>query len=326
MKTRTSQEPSFDRGLTAPLVAARAVRFIAILIAILILLVFAKPSLFFSGMNLKNIAYQVEAPGLLAMGLALVMSTGGMDLSLGATLSLCACVSGWMISHGHNTGIAIIVGLLVGIGCGVVNGTLVGMLALPSIIVTLGSVTLIGGIALGIADGQIITVTLPNTIFTDSFSIVLTICLVVLALITWVVLARTPLGELVPNNGWGPTAVRSSEPQVQLGLIPIYAIAGLLAAIGGILTLGRLQAADPSVGAYSFTTAIGSVLVGGAGLFRGGPFSIPGAVLGAVLVSAVDNELIVIGVPEFWQQITVGVIILCSLLFDGVAQFYSRSW
>ncbi|HVC83051.1 MAG TPA: hypothetical protein VNL35_21395 [Chloroflexota bacterium] len=148
---------------------------------------FANASAFFSLPNFQNIAYNAAFSGLLAIGLALVISTGGIDLSVGATLSLCSCVTGWMISNGQATGLAIVVGLLVGAGCGVANGTLVGMLALPPVIVTFGSMALFGGIAAGITN-QPIPVTFPDSLFTVGSGMVIVVGMLLLGLLGWAVL------------------------------------------------------------------------------------------------------------------------------------------
>jgi ribose/xylose/arabinose/galactoside ABC-type transport system permease subunit len=146
------------------------------------------------------------------------------------------------------------------------------------------------------------------------------------ALAGWVVLAFTPLSAMLANRDWDATA-RSSGPQVRPGLIPIYAIAGLLAAAAGLITIGRLQVADPLSGSYTLITAISAAVIAGAGLLRNGPFSLPRAALGALLVSALVNELDLAGVSFLWQQVAMGAVILCALLIDGIAQcFVDAPW
>jgi ribose transport system permease protein len=289
--------------------------------AILVLLGFANASVFFSGLNFQNIAYDAAIPGLPAIGLALVMSTGGIDLSVGAILSLCGAVTGWMISHGQATGLAVVVGLLIGAGSGMANGMLVGVLSLPSITVTLGSMALIGGIALAIGDGTPFQITFSDSLFTAGSGVVLVVAVLCLGLVGWAVLALTPLGALMVSWGWDTAAARSSGPQVRIGLVPIYAVAGLLAAVAGMIMLGRLQEANPSSGNFVLIPAIAAAMIGGAGLLRGRPLSVPGAALGALLVGTLTNELDLAGASPYWQQVAMGAIILWALLADGIAQF-----
>lgn len=313
--------------ITPPITVAAVLRYGGLLAAILVLLGFADASVFFSVRNAQNIAYGAASFGPLAIGLALVMSTGGIDLSVGASLTLCACVTGRMISNGQSAGLAVMVGLLVGVGCGVANGTLVGALALPPVVATFGSMVLIGGLAAAIADSQGIAVSFFSSLFTPGFGVPLAAATLLLGLAGWAVLALTPVAARVATLDRDRSAARSYGPQVRPGLIPIYALAGLLAALAGMITLGRLQYAESGSGSSFLTAAIAAAMIGGCGLLRAGPRSLPGAAVGAFLVAALTNELNLVGMSAGWQQVAIGAIILCALLSNGIAQFFlDESW
>ncbi len=217
-----------------------AVRIVGMGVLILVLLKFCDLSAFFSVRNWQNIAFEAVFIGLPAMGLALVMAAGAIDLSVAANLSLCAVVAGWLIAHSHSAGEAILLGILVGIACGALNGALVGILGLPSISTTLGSLAMIGGLAYAIGDGQPIMVNFFPDLFTGNFGIVLAIMMVLLAGALWVVLAGTSFGASISDPSLRAGEGSPLDTPVRPELIPLFCGAGLLAALAALVELGRL--------------------------------------------------------------------------------------
>jgi ribose/xylose/arabinose/galactoside ABC-type transport system permease subunit len=298
-----------------------AVRFGGMGVLILVLLKFIDLSAFFSVRNWQNIAFDAVPIGLIATGLALVMVAGAIDLSVAANFSLCMGVTGWLIANGHSAGMAIIIGLLIGVACGALNGALVGVLGLPAITVTLGSLAMVSGLTLAIGDGQPMMVNFFPSLFTGGFAIILALLMVLVAGALWLGLSITAFGASIADPTMRVGAGGPLDTLVRPALIPLFCCTGLLAAVAALVELGRLQESDPNIGSSSLITVIAAVVVGGAGLFRGGPLSILGAALGAVLVSIVSNELIIAGVTYSWVQFALGAIIAVSLLIDRMPAF-----
>jgi ribose/xylose/arabinose/galactoside ABC-type transport system permease subunit len=298
-----------------------AVRFGGMGVLILVLLKFCNLSEFFSVQNWQSIAFEAVPIGLLGMGLALVMVVGAIDLSIAANFSLCVVVAGWLLTHGHSAAAAIVGAGLAGVICGAINGTLIGVLGLPSVTVTLGSLAMISGLAFAISDGQIMAVNFFPDLFTGGFGIFLVILIVLLAGALWFVLSTGSLGALISDPSRQPRAGNSQDAMVRPELISLFCGAGLLAALAALIEIGQQLAADPNSGSSFLITAITAAAVGGVGFFRGGPLAIPGAALGAVLISIVNTELILADVSYGWVQFTLGAIIAASLLIDRLLEF-----
>jgi ribose transport system permease protein len=279
---------------------------------------------FLTGDNMANLARQVAIFGIIAVGQLLVILTAGIDLSVGSVLGLTGCVTAELLVHGVGIPIAIAAGFGVGIAIGLFNGSLVAYAKMPPFIVTLGM--------LGIARGVVLVMTDASTIqpLPDSFGNIangdflgvpnLLWMFLAVVLVTSFVLRRTVFGRYIYAIGSNPESARLSGVPVTRVLVAVYAIAGLLAAVGGVLFMSRLNAGIPTAGTGYELNAIAACVIGGASLFgaKGGAF---GAAAGALIVATLNNGGNLLAVNAFYLQIIIGALILAAVAFD---QWQSR--
>ena len=280
---------------------------------------------FLTGDNMANLARQVAIFGIIAVGQLLVILTAGIDLSVGSVLGLTGCVTAQLLVEGMPVPLAIVVGLLVGVVLGLFNGGLVAYGKLPPFIVTLGM--------LGIARGLVLVLTDASTVqpLPESFGNIangdfiglpnLLWMFIAVVVVTSFVLRRTVFGRYIYAVGSNPESARLSGVPVTAVLVSVYSIAGLLAAVGGILFASRLNAGIPTAGTGYELNAIAACVIGGASLFgaKGGAF---GAAAGALIVATLNNGGNLLAVNAFYLQIIIGALILIAVAFD---QWQSRA-
>ena len=269
--------------------------------------------------NLANLARQVAIFGIIAIGQLLVILTAGIDLSVGSVLGLSGCVTAELLFHGTGIPIAILAGLLIAVVCGLINGLLVAYANLPPFIVTLGM--------LGIARGVVLVFTNASTIqpLPESFSNLANGTILGIPNLLWIfviitvavalVLRRTVFGRYVYAIGSNPESARLAGVPVKTMLVAVYAIAGLLAGVGGVLFTSRLNAGIPTAGTGYELNAIAACVIGGASLFgaKGGAF---GAATGALIVATLNNGGNLLAINSFYLQIIIGLLILIAVFFD----------
>jgi ribose transport system permease protein len=279
---------------------------------------------FLTADNMANLARQVAIFGIIAVGQLLVILTAGIDLSVGSVLGLTGCVTAELLVHGVGIPIAIAAGFGVGIAIGLFNGSLVAYGKMPPFIVTLGM--------LGIARGVVLVMTDASTIqpLPDAFGDIangdfigvpnLLWMFLAVVIVTSFVLRRTVFGRYIYAIGSNPESARLSGVPVTRVLVAVYAIAGLLAAVGGVLFMSRLNAGIPTAGTGYELNAIAACVIGGASLFgaKGGAF---GAAAGALIVATLNNGGNLLAVNAFYLQIIIGGLILAAVAFD---QWQSR--
>jgi ribose transport system permease protein len=274
---------------------------------------------FLTGDNMANLARQVAIFGIIAVGQLLVILTAGIDLSVGSVLGLTGCVTAQLLVEGMPLPLAIVLGLAVGVGLGLCNGALVAYGKLPPFIVTLGM--------LGIARGIVLVLTDASTVqpLPDSFANIANGDFLGLPNLLWMfaavvavtafVLRRTVFGRYIYAVGSNPESARLAGVPVTAVLVSVYAIAGLLAAVGGVLLASRLGAGIPTAGTGYELNAIAACVIGGASLFgaKGGAF---GAAAGALIVATLNNGGNLLAVNAFYLQIIIGALILVAVAFD----------
>ena len=279
---------------------------------------------FLTGANMANLARQVAVFGIIAVGQLLVILTAGIDLSVGSVLGLTGCITAELLVHGTGVPVAILGGLAAGAAIGVFNGVLVAYGKLPPFIVTLGM--------LGIARGVVLVLTDASTVqpLPESFSTIangdflglpnLLWLFAAVVVLTAFVLRRTVFGRYIYAVGSNPESARLAGVPVTRVLVSVYAIAGLLAAVAGVLFASRLNAGIPTGGTGYELNAIAACVIGGASLFgaKGGAF---GAAAGALIVGTLNNGGNLLNINAFYLQIIIGALILIAVAFD---QFQGR--
>lgn len=272
---------------------------------------------FLSSYNLVNIVLQASVTAILAMAVTFVIITGGIDLSIGTALALSAVVSGLLMSQGYPLPVVILGTLATGALAGLFNGTIITLSGITPFVVTLGSMSIFSGLALIVSGGQTVYGIPPE--FSDLLAgkigpipAPIVIAFVVLAAAT-IVMRMTKLGEYLVALGGAREVARLAGIKVGFYTAIAYVISSSLAAVGAMVTVGRLGAADPALGADLLLPAIAAAVMGGADL-NGGEGSMLGAVIGALLIATLQAGLTFLNVQAFYQQVAIGVVIILALL------------
>ena len=275
--------------------------------------------------NVANILTQITINLILATGMTFAILIGGIDLSVGAVMALCAVVAGTVLkldSLSDPVAIALGIGasLFVGMACGACNGFVSSFWRVPSFIVTLGM--------LNVARGAALEVTNARTIydFPDAFtafgtaSVLGVPVMFVLALLLlaagWVVLTRTVFGRMIYAIGNNEEAVRLSGHRPFVFKVLAFTVTGLCVGIAALVYMTRLTIANPILGIGFELNAIAAVIIGGTSL-SGGRGSLVGTLLGAAIIGVLANGLILMGVTDFVRQIVTGLVIIGAVILDS---------
>jgi ribose transport system permease protein len=291
---------------------------------IIMVVVFSSLSdVFLTQRNLINILQQSSINACIAIGMTLVIISGGIDLSVGPAAALSAVLSATLLMAGYPVPVVIVTALGVGLLCGFLNGALIAYAGLQPFIVTLGTLSIYRSLALLYTGGNPV-LGLPNTfrhIFTsDLFGLPVPVVVVaVLAVLATVLLKKTPLGEYILAVGGNEEAARVSGVPIERTKVMTYMISGGLAALAAVILIARLGAAEPTLGNLWELEAIAAAAIGGASLM-GGKGSIIGTILGAIVLGAMRNGLTLLNVQAFYQLLATGIIIILAMLVDRVAR------
>lgn len=280
--------------------------------------------------NLWNVLRQISVNIAISVGMTLVVLTGGIDLSVGSVLALTGAVTASLIKNGIeipslNLFIgftilgAVIVGILIGFFLGWINGMVITRFRVPPFIATLAMLTIARGLTMLWTKG------FPITSLGDHFAYFGTGWFLGIPLPVWisgiivlgaiVLTNKTRLGRYIYAIGGNELAAKFSGVSISRVKIIVYAIAGILAAVGGLMVTSRLNAAQPNAGTGYELDAIAAVVIGGTSL-NGGRGTVWGTVLGAIIIGVLNNGLVLLNVSPFWQQIVKGLVILVAVMID----------
>ncbi len=291
----------------------------------LLLVVFslASPN-FFQVDNLIGILIATTVNGVLALGVTFVIITAGIDLSIGTVMTLSAVMTGVLVTNWHlPVPLGILGGMATGAVAGMVNGVLIAKAKLPPFIATLGVLNVAKGLALVFSSLRPIyfnDTPLFNSVamgsFIPGFPVPnLVLVLFVGAIIASLVLSKTSLGRYTFALGSNEEATRLSGVNVDRWKIAVYGVSGLFAGVAGVLIAARLNSAQPSLGFGYELDAIAAAVIGGTSL-SGGEGTILGTVIGAFIISTLTNGLRILSVPQEWQTVITGVILLLAVYLD----------
>lgn len=298
-------------------------------IILLVVMALTEP-VFFSTSNLSNIVRSSAIPIILGIGMTFTILTGGIDLSIGSILAFTGILLSGFISQmpleaAVATSIAFATLLVGGI-----NGVLIGKLGLNAFVVTLGTLGIFRGISYLVTNGTTRTVesgSIINAIGNGAIGPIpgpLIVVIVVAGFSIWI-LKFTYFGRDVYAVGGNEFAARLAGVYTTRVKMMVYFISALLAALAGIMQVGRLQAAAPTAGVGIELAVVAGVLLGGTRL-SGGVGSITGTVVGLLFLQTVSNSLTIQGVSSYWQQIVTGVLLGAAVLFDRFrVQYAGRS-
>lgn len=310
--------------------SADAVQRLLAFAALLILFVvfsFASPY-FFTFSNVVGILIATAVNGLLAIGVTFIIISGGIDLSVGTVMTLCSVMSAVMIKKmGQPVAIGVIVGVLTGVFAGFLNGALISKLKLPPFIATLGMLNIARGLSLVITDlspiyfpietgfsniamGSLLGKLIPGFEIPNAVLIMFGF-----ALVAGLILSRTVVGRYCYAIGSNEEAARLSGVNVAFWKTAIYALSGFFVGIAGIVIGARLNSAQPALGSGYELDAIAAAVIGGISM-SGGEGTVIGTIIGAFIISTLTNGLRIMSVPQEWQIVVTGLIIISAVYLD----------
>ena len=285
---------------------------------------------FLTTSNLWNVMRQISVNICISVGMTLVVLTAGIDLSIGSVLALCGAITAGLLKNGIEIPTAnlfigftvtgsIVAGLLAGAALGWFNGWAITKFRVPPFVATLAMLTIARGLTMLWTKGFPISGLGENFAWLGTgwfLGIPLPVWISgIVILIAVVITNKTKLGRYIYAIGGNENAARLSGINIKKIKIAVYTIAGLLAAVGGILVTSRLDAAQPNAGTGYELDSIAAVVIGGTSL-SGGKGSVLGTVLGAIIIGVLNNGLVLLNVSPFWQQVVKGFVILIAVIID----------
>ena len=294
---------------------------LAIVLLLLVISASFISSHFLNPINILNVLRQVALYGLLGVGMTFVILTKGIDLSVGSTVALVGVVGALLMERGVPIPLMIPICLALGAVVGAVNGFGVSYWRIPAFITTLGTMVMVRGFALMLADGGTVK---PGKAAEDFFFLgggylfgipTPIYVFVIVCILAGVTLKLTPFGRAVYAVGSNEEAAHLSGVNVPLVTFGVYIIGGVLAALSGLIFLSRLSVGDPNSGLGLELEAITIAVIGGASLF-GGEGTVIGTIGGAMVLAIIANVLNLAGVSPFSQQVVKGAIIILAVLME----------
>ena len=317
-------------GLAARLFATGAHQRLLAFASLIILLVgfsLASPN-FMQMSNIIAILQATSVNGVLAVAATLVIITGGIDLSVGTLMTFCAVIAGVVLTYwGMPMPLGILAAVAAGALCGLTSGTFIAKMKIPPFIATLGMMLMLKGLSLvisgtrpiyfndtpgftEIASGSVIGAVIPALPVPNGVLI-----LFLVAIGASYILGRTVLGRYTFALGSNEEAVRLSGVNVDAWKMAVYALAGGICGIAGLLIASRLNSAQPALGLGYELEAIAAVVIGGTSL-AGGRGTILGTLIGALIMSVLTNGLRILSVTQEWQTVVTGAIIILAVYID----------
>jgi ribose transport system permease protein len=289
-----------------------------VIIAFTILMTLASP-IFLTRLNIEAIVLALSVEATIAVGMVILLISGGLDLSVGSTLAFVGVVTGLALTAGVGTPLSILVGLLAAFGVGLLNGALVAKLKINPFITTLGTMITIRGLLLILAEGRAV-LNLPK-----SFTVIGQGRLFGIQYPIFILLILVVGGDLLLRNsrffrqsyyiGGNENAARLSGINVDLVKIFNYCLVAVLAGVAGLMLTGRFGSSSLTVGTGIELRVITACIIGGASL-SGGEGSVLGAFLGALFMGMLANALNLLGVDVYYQSFVTGLILILAVVFD----------
>ena len=278
--------------------------------------------------NILGILLATAVNGVLALGVTFVIITAGIDLSVGTVMTLSAVMTGVAITNaGLPIPVGIVAGLATGLFCGFINGIVISRMGVPPFITTLGMMMIARGLSLVISQVKPIyfndtpifrQITMGSVVGTVVPAHPIPNAVIILfgaALVAAFIFAKTVLGRYTIAIGSNEEATRLSGVNVANWKTAVYALGGLFSGLAGVLIASRLNSAQPALGAGYELDAIAAVVIGGTSL-SGGEGTILGTIIGAFIISTLTNGLRILGVPQEWQMVVTGVIVILAVYLD----------
>ena len=321
-KNAIPRNPSFGDKLRSLLISQEGVLFVIMLVSVLFLA--TRTDKFLTVDNLLQQGRFMTEVGLIAIPMTYIIITGGIDLSVGSILGLTAIVLGWTWQElGFPLELAIITGILSGTVAGFVNGLFIVRVGVPPLIMTLATLALYRGLAEGISEARSAR-GYPEWFFQLGQGKLLGVptqlwLLIIAVIIFAIILARTRLGRTLYAIGNNELGARFSGLTVNRHLLFIYTFSGFMSAVAGYIFVSRVSTTRSDMGTGIELDVIAAVVLGGTSIF-GGTGSIPGTIIGVVLIQLLKNGLVLTGVTSDATIVVIGSVLIFAILVNNFIQ------
>ncbi len=297
----------------------------AMAVVLLVMVVFASVAspYFLDIYNIQSLLRDLAFVGIIGVAQSLLLLVGELDLSVGKIASLCGILSGiLMVNRGVNPWVAFAIGLGLGLLFGFINGLIITQLRLNSMVATIGMQGVYGGINLVLTKGKAITGIPSDISFLGKgnigpFPVPFIICLIVLVLIIFLV-KKTKTGRYIYAIGNSREAAKILGIKVNKIRIMIYCLVGLISSLAGLLYVARLGSAQTAVGENWPMNSIAASVIGGVAL-SGGIGNPAGALIGAAIISIIQNMIVLFGVNVYWQSAVSGIVTVIAISFSSIS-------
>jgi ribose transport system permease protein len=280
--------------------------------------------------NIINITRNFSFVGIVAMGMTLVILTGGIDLSVGSVWGMTAVIVAFLLTHGWPVPLAILVSLLAAAGIGLMNGLCITRLKMSPFVPTLATLSIARSFALIVTHGR------PISIYGDEYQTFLWlgggdifgipnpfIIFCVTAIFFWILLSRTVWGRYVYAVGGNERTARLTGLHVDRLKIIVYILSAMVAGTAGLVQYSYLSSVTADLGTGQELAVIAATVIGGANL-AGGEGTILGTVIGAIILEVLRNGLLLFGIDPYWQGVFVGAVIILAVSIDYFRKLFRR--
>jgi len=314
----TQADSTLGRRLLSACLHTREITLLLMILSIIVVMSFVTPY-FLSASNFRAVAVGMTPTAVIVIGMAILLASGGFDLSVGSVMALSSTVVALLLLAGVPIPIAVVLGLCLGAVAGLVNGILITMIGINPLVATLGTMSIARGIALVLTEGFSVSSLPPAfgyigkaSLFGVPMLVVLTLSLIV---IFDLAVRHTRFFRQIYFIGANEKAAMLSGIAVNRVRIIAYILTGILAALAGVLLASRLMSGTPTAGNALELQVLAAAVIGGASL-RGGEGTILGAFLGVVFVALINNAMTMLAVSIYWQMIVIGAVLVCAVALD----------
>ena len=293
---------------------------VLVLVALCVFFSLATEGVFINPANLLNVARQVAMIGICAVGMSIVMITGGMDLSVGSMQGLISVLTAtMMVAGGFPIWLAVLCALLLGLLLGLFHALIFNVVGVPPLIITLAMYTSYRGLAYVISGGT------PVFGFDEAFTMlgqgyilsipIPVIIMVIVMMFGWFLLTKTSIGKYIYGIGGNEEACRLSGVNIRAMRYFVYGLSGFLASLAAIVLLSRVNSGQPKSGTGFEFEVITAVVLGGVSI-KGGAGNIWGVLVGVLIMGVMKNGFVLMNINEYFQMVLQGFVLLAAVGFD----------
>jgi ribose/xylose/arabinose/galactoside ABC-type transport system permease subunit len=291
---------------------------------VLILIFFIAQRNFLSVRNIFNILRQVAIVGICSVGMTFIILTGGMDLSAGSVIGITSVAGALMMAGGMSPLLSVIMSLLIGAASGLINALFINSFGIAPIIMTLGMMTSLRGVAFIICGGLPVYKVPESYLFLGQGYIggVIPIPVVIMIIVFsggYFILNKTAFGRSVYGIGSNREASRLSGVNVKKHIYIIYTMAGAFYALAGMILLARVNSGQPRAGEGYEMDVITACILGGISV-SGGEGRIGGVIIGVLMMGTLTNGMVIMNINEFWQRVVKGLVLIIAVVIDQLAK------